>query len=46
MISLSGFKYNLKDHPFPPFDNLCLSNEVETKGRVRTNKKIIAVRSF
>lgn len=46
VISLSGFKYNLKEHRLAPYDNLCLSNEVEEAGLVRTNKKVLMVRTL
>jgi|SRR5690554_1589965 len=47
IISLSGFKYNLKNYSLSPFDNLCLSNEiVENEAILETNnKKILVIES-
>lgn len=41
LITISGFKYCLKSHMLSRFDNLCLSNELDYKGIIRTNKKVI-----
>lgn len=46
VISLSGFKYNLDHYSLSRFDNLCLSNEIETRGEIKTNKKLLLVRAI
>lgn len=47
MISLKGFKYDLNNYLFKPYDTLCLSNEVaEEKGILETNnKKVLVIQS-
>lgn len=43
-ISLSGFKYNLKDHLLLPLDNLCLSNEIcDEEGKITFEGKKVLV---
>lgn len=46
IISIIDFKYRLQSHCLNRFDNLCLSNELDSKGIVRTNKKIIVYKSM
>ncbi|MBO7086544.1 MAG: thiamine diphosphokinase [Bacilli bacterium] len=45
IITIVDFKYQIQSHTLNRFDNLCLSNELENKGVVRTNKKIIMYKS-
>ena len=45
IISIVDFKYQVQSHILNRFDNLCLSNELEDKGVVRTNKKIIVYKT-
>ena len=43
IISLKGFKYNLKDYHLKRQDNLCLSNEIIKEGCLEVNNKKLLI---
>ena len=45
VLTIVDFKYQLQSHCLNRFDNLCLSNELDCKGIVRANKKVIYYKS-
>ena len=45
IISLDGFKYPLDNYLLHPYCNLCLSNEIETEGKININKPIIVMKT-
>lgn len=47
IVSLTGFKYDLKKYQFKRFDNLCLSNEIKADEALleTNNKKILVIES-
>lgn len=47
VISLRGFKYDLKQHPLSVYDSLCLSNEIIAEEAIleTNNKKILVFHS-
>lgn len=45
IISLQGFLFNLENYHLKINDNLCLSNEVISKGIVSTNKPVMIILS-
>ena len=45
IISLEGFKYNIKEYSLKNNDNLCLSNEITEVGHLDSNKKVLIIES-
>lgn len=45
VITLEGFKYNLNNYKLRRFDNLCLSNEVISIGKLKANKPLLCIQS-
>lgn len=45
IITILDFKYQVQSHCLNRFDNLCLSNELDSSGIVRVNKKVMVYKS-